>query len=68
MRGTLRQRLTISVVVATAVMLALLVLGFNLALRSSLDDDANRLLEARSQTALESVNVENGKVDVNETS
>jgi len=68
MRGTLRQRLTISVVAVTAVMLALLVLGFNLALRSSLSGDADRLLQARAQAALESVDVEGDKLDVNEGS
>ena len=68
MKGTIRQRLTVSVVAITAVMLVLLVLGFNLALRSSLDSDANRLLEARAQAALESVDVENGQLDVNEGS
>lgn len=68
MRGTIRQRLTISVVVVTTLMLAMLVLGFNLALRSSLDADANRLLEARAQAALESVDVEGERLDVNEGS
>ncbi|MBK8293410.1 MAG: HAMP domain-containing protein [Solirubrobacterales bacterium] len=67
MNGTIRQRLTVSVVAVTAVMLTLLVLGFNFSLRSSLDADVNRLLEARAQAALESVNTEDGKVEVNET-
>jgi len=68
MRGTIRQRLTVSVVAVTAVMLFLLILGFNLSLRSSLDADADRLLEARAQAALESVAVEGGKLEVNEGS
>ena len=68
MKGTIRQRLTVSVVVVTAVMLTLLVLGFNIALRSSLDGDANRLLEARAQAALESVDVKEGNLKVNEGS
>ncbi|HTU15135.1 MAG TPA: histidine kinase dimerization/phospho-acceptor domain-containing protein [Solirubrobacterales bacterium] len=68
MKGTLRQRLTISVIAVTAVMLALLVLGFNLALRSSLSDDADRLLQARAQAALESVDVEGDELDVSENS
>ena len=66
MRGTIRQRLTISVVAVTAVMLTLLVLGFNLSLRSSLDGDVDRLLEARAQAALQSIDTENGKIEVNE--
>lgn len=61
MRGTIRQRLTVSVVAATAVMLALLVVGFNVALRSSLDADANRVLEARAQAVLANVSVEDGQ-------
>ena len=66
MKGTIRQRLTVSVVAVTAVMLALLVLGFNLSLGSSLDGDVDRLLEARAQAALESVDTEDGKLEVNE--
>lgn len=66
MRGTIRQRLTISVIAVTAVMLTLLVLGFNLSLRSSLDGDVDRLLEARAQAALQSIGTENGKIEVNE--
>lgn len=68
MKGTIRQRLTISVVAVTTVMLALLVLGFNIALRSSLDGDANRLLDARAQAALESVAVNGNQLSVNESS
>lgn len=64
MRGTLRQRLTVSVVGITAVMLALLVIGFNWSLRNSLDGDINRLLEARAQTTLGGIDFENGKLAV----
>ncbi|MCB8914238.1 MAG: HAMP domain-containing protein [Thermoleophilales bacterium] len=66
MRGTIRQRLTISVVAVTAVMLALLVLGFNLSLRSSLDGDVDRLLAARAQATLDNVDLEGGRLDVSE--
>jgi hypothetical protein len=66
MRGTIRQRLTMSVVSVTAVMLALLVLGFNLSLRSSLDGDVDRLLDARAQATLESVDIEDGKLEVSD--
>ena len=67
MKGTIRQRLTFAVVCVTALMLTLLVLGFNLSLRSSLDGDVDRLLEARAQAALQSIDTEDGKVEVNES-
>jgi len=68
MKGTIRQRLTISVVSITAVMLALLVIGFNLTLRSSLDGDVDQLLEARAQTTLENVDFKDGNLQVGEGS
>lgn len=68
MKGTIRQRLTVAVVSITAVMLTLLVLGFNLSLRSSLDGDVDRLLQARAQATLDNVDLENGKLEVNESS
>jgi signal transduction histidine kinase len=68
MRGTIRQRLTVAVVSVTAVMLALLVLGFNLSLRSSLDGDVDRLLQARAQATLESIDIEDGKLEASEGS
>ena len=62
MKGTIRQRLTFSVVCVTAVMLALLVVGFNLSLRASLDGDVDRLLHARAQATLDNIDLENGKL------
>jgi two-component system OmpR family sensor kinase len=68
MRGGLRRRLTVSVSVIAAVTLVVLIAAFNLALRSSLSSDADSLLSARAQAALEGLNVENGEVSVGETS
>ncbi|HNG56978.1 MAG TPA: histidine kinase dimerization/phospho-acceptor domain-containing protein, partial [Solirubrobacterales bacterium] len=68
MKGTIRQRLTFSVVCVTAVMLALLVVGFNLSLRASLDGDVDRLLHARAQATLDNIDLENGKLEVSEGS
>ena len=47
-RFSLRTRLTILVTVAAAITLAVLTAGFNLLLRSNLDADANRVLQARA--------------------
>lgn len=66
MKGTIRQRLTFAVVGATALMLALLVLGFNISLRSSLDGDVDRLLEARAQATLDNIDLEGGRLNVRE--
>jgi signal transduction histidine kinase len=63
---TIRQRLIVAVVVISGLMLVLIVLGFNVALRSSLRSDANSLLDARAQAALETVTVGQGKVSVGE--
>ncbi len=64
MRTGLRSRLTLIVTVGAAITLAVLTLGFNLALRASLDSDAGRLLDARAQAALQSVRAEHGKVSL----
>jgi hypothetical protein len=64
MRGGLRRRLTVTVVAFSTVTLVLLIAGFNLALRSSLDADADNLLQARSQAALEGVRAGPGGVRV----
>ncbi len=68
MKGSIRQRLTFAVVGVTALMLAILVLGFNLSLRSSLQGDVNRLLEARAQSTLGNIDLEHGKLDISEGS
>jgi two-component system, OmpR family, sensor kinase len=66
-RFSLRTRLTILVTVAAAITLAVLTAGFNLLLRSNLDADANRLLQARASAALEGISVRNGSVQVKES-
>ena len=57
-RFSLRTRLTILVTVAAAITLAVLTAGFNLLLRSNLDADANRVLQARASAALEGICVQ----------
>jgi signal transduction histidine kinase len=66
-RFSLRTRLTILVAVAAAVTLAVLTAGFNLLLRSNLDTDANRVLQARASAALEGVSVQHGSIRVKES-
>jgi signal transduction histidine kinase len=66
-RFSLRTRLTILVTVAAVITLAVLTLGFNLLLRSNLDADANRVLQARASAALEGISVEAGSVQVKES-
>ena len=66
-RFSLRTRLTILVTVAAAITLAVLTAGFNLLLRSNLDADANRVLQARASAALEGISVRNGSVQVKES-
>ena len=59
---SLRSRLTLFVVVGALIGIAGLVLGFNLLLRSSLDSDIDRVLEARASAAVDSVSVESGRI------
>jgi signal transduction histidine kinase len=66
-RFSLRTRLTILVTVAAAITLAGLTAGFNLLLRSNLDADANRVLQARASAALEGISVQKGSVQVKES-
>jgi signal transduction histidine kinase len=66
-RFSLRTRLTILVTVAAAITLAVLTAGFNLLLRSNLDADANRVLQARSSAALEGISVQGGSIQVKES-
>jgi len=66
-RFSLRTRLTILVTVAAAITLAVLTAGFNLLLRSNLDSDASRVLQARASAALEGISVQNGGVQVKES-
>lgn len=66
-RFSLRTRLTILVTVAAAISLAVLTAGFNVLLRSNLDADVNRVLQARASAALEGITVRNGSVQVKES-
>ena len=68
MKAGLRRRLTISVTAISALTLVILIVVFNLVLRSSLSADADRLLDARVSAALEGVEVKGGNVSVPETS
>lgn len=66
MRPGLRRRLTLLVTLASFVTLGALTAGFNVALRSSLDNDASQLVEARAQAAAEAITVRNGRVRLRE--
>ena len=68
MKSGLRRRLTISVTAISALTLLILVVIFNLALRSSLDADADRLLDARVAAALEGVEIKGSVVSIRENS
>ena len=58
----LRGRLTLFVSAGAAALLALLTLGFNLALRASLDHDANRVLAGRATASLGGVHLHRGHI------
>src|SRR5436190_3017502 len=58
----LRGRLTATVLVASAVTLAALVVGFNLALRASLHHDADQVLAGRAAAAIDAVRAGGGKI------
>jgi signal transduction histidine kinase len=58
----LRGRLTVVVGVAAVLALAALTAGFNLALRSSLHGDADKVLAARASAALATLDVQGGRV------
>jgi signal transduction histidine kinase len=58
----LRGRLTLVVALGGALVIGALVLIFNLALRSSLQGDANRVVSARAAAALGTVTVRSGRV------
>ncbi len=68
MKGGLRRSLTLTVVATSALTLGLLVGGFYVALRSSLNADAASLLRARAQAALEGIDVADGKLQIREAS
>jgi signal transduction histidine kinase len=62
----LRGRLIIIVSLGAALAIGALTLAFNLALRSSLHQDANRVVSARAAAALGTVGVENAQVRARE--
>jgi two-component system, OmpR family, sensor kinase len=65
-RFSLRTRLTILVAVAAAITLAVLTVGFNLLLRSNLNADGNRVLDASASAALEGISEQGGQLHVRE--
>src|SRR4051812_4887915 len=58
----------ILVAAAAAITLTVLTAGFNLLLRSNLDADANRVLQARASAALETITVRGGSLRISESS
>jgi signal transduction histidine kinase len=64
---TLRGRLTAFALLACAVAVALLVVAFNLVLRTSLDRDANSRLRSRAAAAATTVETEDGRVNIRES-
>lgn len=58
----LRGRLTAIVLIAAVVTLAALVASFNLALRASLDHDADQVLAGRAAAAIDAVKVGGGRI------
>jgi signal transduction histidine kinase len=62
----LKSRLTLFVVLGAVVGLTVLVAGFNLLLRDSLDSDANRVLDARVSAALEGIDADSGELKAGE--
>ncbi len=66
-RFSLRTRLTVLVALAAAITLAGLTVGFNLLLRTNLNGDANRVLEARASAALDGISEHGGTLQVRES-
>jgi two-component system, OmpR family, sensor kinase len=66
-RFSLRTRLTVLVGLAAALTLAGLTVGFNLLLRSNLNGDANRVLDARASAELDGVSQQGGILKVTES-
>jgi signal transduction histidine kinase len=66
MKPGLRRRLTLLVTAVALLTVGALTAGFNLALRSSLDADASRLLQARAQVAAEAVTIADGRIRLRE--
>jgi two-component system, OmpR family, sensor kinase len=62
----LRHRLFIVVLLAVALVVTALVVGFNLVLARTLDKDANDLVRSRAAAQLNSLRLENGRITVGE--
>lgn len=64
MKPGLRRRLTLLVTVVAVVTVGALTAGVNLALHSSLNQDASQLLRARAQAAGETIKVKDGQIQL----
>ena len=66
-RFSLRTRLTILVALAAAFTLAGLTVGFNLLLRTNLNGDTNRVLNARASAELDGISEQNATLQIRES-
>lgn len=66
MKPGLRRRLTLLVTLVALFTVGALTAGVNLALRSSLDDDASKLLQGRVEAAAEAIRIEDGRMRLHE--
>ena len=64
---TLRARLLLTVLLAIALMLAGLTVGFNVVLANRLDTDANGVVQARASVELAGLHVADGRIELGET-
>jgi signal transduction histidine kinase len=64
---TLRARLLLTLVVASALVLAGLTVGFNAVLANRLDTDANGVVQARASAELTALHVADGRIELGET-
>jgi signal transduction histidine kinase len=64
---TLRTRLLLTVLVAIALVLAGLTVGFNVVLANRLDADANGVVQARASAELAALHVVGGRIELGET-
>lgn len=63
----LRTRLLLTVLVAIALVLAGLIVGFNVVLANRLDTDANGVVQARASVELAGLHVADGQIDLGES-
>ncbi|MBV9047587.1 MAG: hypothetical protein JOY58_04935, partial [Solirubrobacterales bacterium] len=64
---TLRARVLLTVLVAIALALAGLTVGFNVVLANRLDVDANGVVQARASAELAALHVAGGRIELGET-